>query len=163
LAFEVKPFGTLPPGVVIRETHLHLRNLVAVSDRSSSAAQLASIDLTLGSTPTAMAIDAPPGLYSEISFTGPSPGHLMDLQGTSDGHSLEASVSLGPQQVPCDKPMSLTPGAEVELHLSVDPSHWFDGVTIPVAQPPEYEVDIENSQQLKANVAASFSLSCTAQ
>jgi hypothetical protein len=165
LAFDIKPFDSAPPGIVVKSGQLHLRNLVAVSDRSSMAtrAQLDSIDLTLGAANASMLADAPPGLYSEITFEGPVPGHMVDLHGTSDGHSLEASASLGPQQVTCRDPASLAPGSMVQLHLSVDPTHWFDGVNIPVAQPPEYEVEIEDSPQFKANIAASFALDCTAQ
>ncbi len=150
---------------------LHLTGVAAVSDRSSNdpRAQVSAADVDFGGTDDVSMPTAPPGIYSTVEWTlGDSTTAGIDLQGVAANQALHLQLISGPLTVRCDDPQSLAPGQRVQLTLSVDATHWFDGVDLSAVMEDEDDQGIilnmeDNAPlaiQILQNVINSFLLKC---
>jgi hypothetical protein len=163
---------TQPTGdLSLTSAQLHLSAVAAVSDRTASdpRAGADSLTLSLGGAADQSWPSPPPGLYSGVTFTvGDGPDDGVDVVVVWRGERVHATVSGGPVDVFCAAPVAVQLGQKAQLSLSVDPSHWFDGLDLASATTDSDDSgvlisDDDNpalAEQLLANVGASFQLVC---
>ncbi len=160
-----------PPGLSIATAALHVVELGAVSDRSSSdlRTQVEALDLAMAGTVTATLPSAPPALYSGLRFTlGDAMTSGVDLTGAFGTARLHVMLSNAPVYVSCADPLPLDPGGRVELLLHADLAHWFDGVDLTATTSDSDDNGILISAddnpvlaaRITANIEASFQLDC---
>jgi hypothetical protein len=172
LRTQLSPLSRLPVDVTIASARLHLQSLTAVSDRSATdtRASVNAVDLEPGGTNDALLSDAPPGIYSKLVLNIGSfalPGVL--LSGQYKSHPLRVTLWPGDNEVDCDDPAALTPGALVRLALRVSADQWFEGVVFDdqlLLDDGEIVIGAGYHERLAAqlseNIAASFQLACAA-
>ena len=150
---------------------VHLLNLTAVSDRSSSdpRALIDVADVDFGATADIPLPSAPPGTYSAVEWTlGDTVESGIDLEGTLAGQHLHLQLVAGPTDTRCPNPEELAPGQRVQLALTIDATHWFDAVDLTDAKNDEDDngiiINMEDNaalaQQILQNSIKSFQLEC---
>lgn len=149
---------------------LHVRSLMAVSDRTAAdpRASLADLDLSMGDRLTEP-LAPPPGLYSSINLVlDGEAGIGIELAGAWNGEALHVQLSSGPFDVACATPARLDPGQRITLALRTDPGAWLSGVDLTQALTDEDDdgivlADDDNHAlgvRVLDNVLASFALDC---
>jgi hypothetical protein len=158
-------------GLSLSTLKLHLLNLTAVSDRSSSDARalIDVADVDFGATADIPLPSAPPGTYSAVEWTlGDSMESGIDLEGTLAGQHIHLQLTAGANDTRCPEPEELAPGQRVQLTLAVDATHWFDSVDLTDAKNDEddsgiiinMEDNADLAQQILQNSIKSFQLEC---
>jgi hypothetical protein len=149
---------------------LHVRSLMAVSDRSADdpRASLADLDLSMGDRLTEP-LAPPPGLYSSVNLVlDGEAGIGIELAGAWNGAGLHVQLASGPFDVACPTPARLDPGQHITLALRTDPGAWLAGVDLTQALSDADDDGILLSDddnralgaRVLANVLASFALDC---
>jgi hypothetical protein len=163
--------GTAPPNLSFASAQLHLVDIHAVSDRSSSdpRTRVAALDLPLAGAASATLPSVPPALYSGLRFTlGDALTAGLDLMGAFGKTRLHVLLAGASVYVSCADPLPLDPGGAVQLQLHADMSHWFDGVDLASAAADSDDngliVSADDNATLaariEANLEASFRLDC---
>ena len=159
------------PDISVATLRLHLTNLAAVSDRSSSDPRASKdfAEVMFGESSEITFDAAPPGLYSAISWNlGDAGDDGIDLVGAVGGRNLHVELVGGPFDVRCPDPRSLAPNQRVRLTLTADATHWFDGVDLSAIKSDEDDAGIiinmeDNAPfafEMLGNVINSFQLEC---
>jgi hypothetical protein len=157
--------------ISVASLRLHLGNLTAVSDRSSNdpRARKDFAEVMFGESAEIALDSAPPGLYSAVSWgLGDADTDGIDLIGAIGGQNLHVELIGGPFDVRCQDPRSLAPNQRVRLTLTVDATHWFDGVDLSGVKNDEDDrgiiINMEDNAPLAfemlGNVINSFQLEC---
>jgi hypothetical protein len=159
------------PRLAVATAALHLVDVVAVSDRSSSdgRARVATLDLPMAGAADVELTRVAPALYSGLEFAlgdADTPG--IDVTGALDTQHLHATLSSSAVYVSCPTPLALAPAARVQLDLHVDPSGWFDGLDLASAMTDSDDNGIlissddnaKLAERLLANALATFVLDC---
>lgn len=170
LSGALAPLG--PQGdVAVSTVHLHLTNVSAVSDRSSSdgRAQVASLDLQPGASVDQDLPTAPPGLYSALALDfGDSVEPGLSIEAVWNMMPVHVSLYGGPYDVACDSPAPLELGRRARLSLSIDSSSWFSTVNLrrTSVDPDDNGIVLSNddnsdvAMSLLINVVGSLKLDC---
>jgi hypothetical protein len=164
------PSRAAPP-LSVATAAIHLVDVVAVSDRSSSdgRARVATLDLPMAGATDVELSGVAPALYSGLAFAlgdADTPG--IDVAGALGTSHLHATLSSGAVYVSCTTPIALAPAARVHLSLRVDPSGWFDGLDLASASADTDDNGIiissdDNAglaERLLASALATFVLDC---
>jgi hypothetical protein len=161
------------PSVSLATAQLHMLAVEAVSDRSTTdgRARVDEVDLAMAGASDTKLTGVAPALYSGVAFALGNVGDSgVDLTGAVGTNKLHATLSAPSVYVSCDAPLTLDPGGAVQLTLSVDPTHWFDGIDLSTLMVDSDDNGIILSSDDNADTAAlllghvleTFQLACSA-
>jgi hypothetical protein len=160
------------PNLSVATAELHLYGIEAVTDRSATdgRARVDAIDLAMAGASDDKLSGVAPALYSGVAFAlGDTDTFGVDLSGAFGTLKLHATLTAPSVYVSCDAPFELPPGGTVQLTLSADPTHWFDGVDLSTAMSDADDNGIilssdDNADEaalLLAHVLDTFKLGCS--
>ncbi len=174
--YDLVLHGALAPlgpqgAVAVSTVHLHLTNVSAVSDRSSTDARalVPSLDLQPGASVDHDLPTAPPGLYSALALDfGDSVEPGLMIEAVWNMNPVHVSLYGGPYDVACADPAPLELGRRARLSLSIDSSTWFSTVDLnrTTVDPDDNGIVLSNDDNeqvgnaLLINVVGSLKLDC---